>query len=104
MKQACAAYARSTGQPCRAQALANGRCRCHGGLSTGPKTPEGRRAIAEALRQRMTSGQRERALEGFFEWLEAGGRDRLKKTTRARFSGKTFGTHRARARGRVMGF
>jgi hypothetical protein len=38
----CGAYARSTGLPCQAQALANGRCRNHGGLSTGPRTPEGR--------------------------------------------------------------
>jgi hypothetical protein len=30
----------------------NGRCRLHGGLSTGPRTPEGRRRIGEAARQR----------------------------------------------------
>ena len=29
------------GTPCQAPAMANGRCRMHGGLSTGPKTPEG---------------------------------------------------------------
>lgn len=104
MKQVCGAYARSTGQPCRARALENGRCRCHGGLSTGPKTSEGRRAIAEALRKRMTSGQRKQALEGFYRWLEGGGRVHLKKTAKSRFTRKTFGTHRARARGRVMGF
>jgi len=38
----CRAYARSTGLPCRAKALENGRCRNHGGLSTGPKTAEGK--------------------------------------------------------------
>jgi hypothetical protein len=27
--------------PCRAPAIANGRCRMHGGKSTGPRTPEG---------------------------------------------------------------
>ncbi|MHC4791888.1 MAG: HGGxSTG domain-containing protein [Planctomycetota bacterium] len=27
--------------PCRAPAMANGRCRMHGGKSTGPRTPEG---------------------------------------------------------------
>ena len=37
----CNAKTRS-GRPCRAQALLSGRCRWHGGLSTGPKTPEGR--------------------------------------------------------------
>jgi hypothetical protein len=30
----------------------NGRCRIHGGLSTGPRTPEGRRRIGMANRQR----------------------------------------------------
>jgi hypothetical protein len=52
LKIACGAHARSTGQPCRAQALANGRCKNHGGLSTGPRTPEGRRAVGEATRKR----------------------------------------------------
>ncbi|NBP46207.1 MAG: hypothetical protein EBU72_13520 [Betaproteobacteria bacterium] len=73
-KEKCGAHARSTGQPCQAKALANGRCRNHGGLSTGPKTFAGRQAIAEATRQRMASGQRKRALEGFFRWLQGGGR------------------------------
>jgi hypothetical protein len=38
----CGAYARSTGEPCKAKALPNGKCKLHGGLSTGAKTPEGR--------------------------------------------------------------
>ena len=38
----CGAYARSTGLPCKAKALPNGKCRNHGGLSTGPKTVEGK--------------------------------------------------------------
>jgi len=29
------------GTPCRAPAMSNGRCRMHGGKSTGPRTPEG---------------------------------------------------------------
>ena len=29
------------GTTCRAPAMANGRCRMHGGKSTGPRTPEG---------------------------------------------------------------
>ena len=29
------------GTPCQAPAMGNGRCRMHGGLSTGPRTPEG---------------------------------------------------------------
>ncbi|MBW8056150.1 MAG: hypothetical protein FVQ76_12715 [Nitrospira sp.] len=29
------------GTPCRQPAMKNGRCRLHGGKSTGPRTPEG---------------------------------------------------------------
>jgi hypothetical protein len=29
------------GKPCRAAAMPNGRCKVHGGKSTGPRTPEG---------------------------------------------------------------
>lgn len=36
----CGAKTRK-GTPCRAPAMKNGRCRLHGGLSTGAKTPEG---------------------------------------------------------------
>ena len=36
----CGAKTRS-GTPCKAPAMANGRCRMHGGKSTGPRTPEG---------------------------------------------------------------
>ena len=39
----CQARTKSRGgRPCRARALANGRCRHHGGCSTGPKTLAGR--------------------------------------------------------------
>ena len=35
----CGAYARTTAQTCKSPAMANGRCRMHGGKSTGrPKT------------------------------------------------------------------
>ncbi len=36
----CGAKTRS-GTPCKSPAMANGRCRMHGGTSTGPRTPEG---------------------------------------------------------------
>lgn len=36
----CGAKTRK-GTPCRGPAMANGRCRMHGGKSTGPRTPEG---------------------------------------------------------------
>lgn len=45
----CGAYARSTGQPCRALSVpGKRRCRLHGGLSTGPKTAEGKARCADA--------------------------------------------------------
>lgn len=31
----CGAHARTTGQPCRCPAMANGRCKLHGGKSPG---------------------------------------------------------------------
>jgi hypothetical protein len=37
----CAARTR-TGKPCRSPAMENGRCRMHGGASTGPRTAAGR--------------------------------------------------------------
>ncbi len=83
-KVKCGAYARSTGNPCQAKALTNGRCKNHGGLSTGAKTPEGRQAIAQATSQRMASGQQERALKGFYSWLDDGGRDILSRLAKNR--------------------
>jgi len=32
----CGAHSRRTGKPCQQPAMANGRCRLHGGMSTGP--------------------------------------------------------------------
>jgi len=37
----CSAKTKRTGSPCGQPAMMNGKCRLHGGLSTGPKTPEG---------------------------------------------------------------
>ncbi len=80
----CGAYARSTGNPCQAKALPNGRCVLHGGLSKGATTPEGRKSISEATRQRMASGQQERVLAGFYRWLEGGGREMLSRLAKNR--------------------
>jgi hypothetical protein len=66
----CGAYSRSTGKRCIAKALANGRCRNHGGLSTGPKSVEGRARIALATKVRMTNGQKDKAIAGFRRWIE----------------------------------
>lgn len=83
-KNTCGAHARTTGNPCQAKALANGRCRLHGGMARGATTPEGRLAIAQATRQRMASGQQERVLAGFYRWLAAGGRDMLSRLAKNR--------------------
>jgi len=40
----CGAKTRS-GNPCENWAMTNGRCRMHGGKSTGARTPEGRERI-----------------------------------------------------------
>lgn len=51
----CGAKTRQ-GTPCRMQPMPwSKRCRLHGGLSTGPKTPEGRERIAEAQRRRWAA-------------------------------------------------
>lgn len=50
-RRKCGAHARSTGKPCQMKALANGRCRLHGGLSTGPKTEEGKEKAMANLKQ-----------------------------------------------------
>ena len=44
----CGAKTRS-GTTCQCPAMANGRCRLHGGLSTGPKTAEGIDRIRRAV-------------------------------------------------------
>jgi hypothetical protein len=49
----CEAHARTTGKPCRAPAMENGRCKLHGGLSTGPRTKKGLERTGAASRERM---------------------------------------------------
>ena len=46
------------GTACQCPAMRNGRCRIHGGLSTGPKTPEG---IERCRRARWKHGRRSKA-------------------------------------------
>ena len=61
LRVTCGAKTRK-GDPCRAKSeLGRRRCRFHGGLSTGPKTAEGRERIADAQRKRWTAWQRRHA-------------------------------------------
>ena len=50
MAHACARCAARTraGTSCRSPAMRNGRCRLHGGLSTGPTSPEGLARLVQA--------------------------------------------------------
>lgn len=84
-KNQCGAHARSTGRPCKAKALPNGRCKLHGGLSTGPRSAEGRQAIAIATKARMFNGQLQVAKTGFQRWLLAGGREELSRLAKQRW-------------------
>jgi hypothetical protein len=69
-KNKCGAHARSTGHPCKARPLRNGRCKNHGGLSTGPRTQKGKTAVSFATKHRMANGQLEAAKAGFLGWLK----------------------------------
>lgn len=56
----CGAKTRK-GEPCQAKPLpGRKRCKFHGGMSTGPRTPEGRARIAEAQRRRWGKWRAER--------------------------------------------
>lgn len=55
MKLVCGAHARTTGNPCQKQPMPNGRCRLHGGLSTG-------RPVTSGLFTREARSQRSRLL------------------------------------------
>ena len=57
----CGAKTR-TGTPCHRKSLANGRCRNHGGLSSGPKSTEGRERIADAQRWRWERWRSQRSV------------------------------------------
>ena len=48
MNTICGAKTRGTGAPCQRYPKENGRCRLHGGLSTGPRTMEGIMRIKES--------------------------------------------------------
>jgi hypothetical protein len=54
----CRAHARTTGQPCRCPAMANGRCKLHGGKSPG--APQGVKNGNFAHGQRTQQAARQR--------------------------------------------
>jgi len=81
----CGAYARTTGNPCLGRPMSNGRCKLHGGKSTGATSIEGKKRVAEATSKRMLGGQKKLALEGYKRWLENGGRLYLSEIQKTRW-------------------
>ncbi len=65
--------------------MANGRCRNHGGLSLGPRTPEGKAAVSSASKERYRQGGKEALKTGYKRWLETGGREALGRLAKRRW-------------------
>jgi len=66
MHPRCGAYCRTTGEACKAPAMANGRCRMHGGKSTGRPIVHGR-TTKEARAQRREVRELLKALRELLE-------------------------------------
>ena len=62
------------GEPCRAPAMSNGRCRCHGGKSTGPRTQQGLQRLRAARTVHGFYGEEGRAFRHTIAALFAQGR------------------------------
>lgn len=65
--------------------MANGRCRNHGGLSSGPKTPKGKAAVSKASKERYHRGGRDALKKGYEAWLETDGREELSRIAKRRW-------------------
>jgi len=89
----CGARTRS-GCSCRQPAMRNGRCRLHGGLSTGPRTPEG---VARSRRARLIHGGRSARVCALLR--EARLQARRTRALRARLTGSSagHGVHRLKS-------
>jgi hypothetical protein len=87
----CGARTRCGGE-CRQPAMPNGRCRLHGGLSTGPRTPAG---LARSRRSRWKHGVRSAQVRILLR--EAGLQSRRTRALRARLTGSSagHGVHRS---------
>ena len=67
----CGAKTRN-GSPCRSPAMPNGRCRMHGGRSTGPRTPEGLERVRAARTKHGNYGADAQLLRALVRALKAG--------------------------------
>jgi hypothetical protein len=69
-KRACGARCKRTGDPCRGLATVNGRCRMHGGKSTGPRILKaGGLYSKEPLTRASAIAALVEETRGFEEWL-----------------------------------
>jgi hypothetical protein len=91
----CGARTRAGGC-CRQPAMANGRCRMHGGLSTGPRTPEG---LARCRATRLVHGYRTRAHLALRRRAVHAARRLRTLTADLRASAAGHGVHRSDCRG-----
>jgi hypothetical protein len=73
----CGAHTRS-GTECRSPAMENGRCRMHGGASSGPRTPEGRQRSRAAHTTHGFWTPQERAMRASCNELLAETRQRMR--------------------------
>jgi hypothetical protein len=69
----CAARTRS-GDGCKSPAMSNGRCRMHGGKSTGPRTPEGLARMKRAKTLHGGYSEEHRRLMQYIRALDAAAR------------------------------
>lgn len=51
LRKNCGARTKRDGKPCQAKAMRNGRCKWHGGMSTGPRSAVGKRRALANLKQ-----------------------------------------------------
>jgi ribosomal protein L32 len=75
----CGAQTRS-GTGCKSPAMPNGRCRLHGGKSTGPRTVEGLERMRRANTRHGSYSAENRRLMGSIRTLTAEARRILEKT------------------------
>lgn len=68
MHALCGAHCRTTGSPCKNLKMPNGRCRMHGGKSTGPPTKH-RYYCAEAVAERRLLSALVSSTEGLLRGL-----------------------------------
>lgn len=71
----CGARTKRAHQPCRAPAMRNGRCRLHGGASTGPRTAAGLERARKARWKHGWHSKAAREQRARTRWLLRSARD-----------------------------